>query len=91
MSDHLLHQFHCRMILTGVFLSFGLHHHFVQHDIIRSHPHIQVLGDAGNYIHHFCYISHRRKGEFIPAFTGFDLIISIIIGNTSYAFSFIKD
>ena len=91
MSNHFLHQFHSRVILTGVLLSFGLHHHFVQHDIVRPHPHIQVLGDTGDYIHYFCYIPHCRKGEFIPAFTGFDLIMSIIIGNASYAFSFIKD
>ena len=88
MLDDLFHKLHGRIILAGVFLFFGFYHDFGKHDIVRYHLYIQNFG-PGSYFYLLRDVTYSGKGQFVPAFTRFNLVFSFTVRNPAYTFTLV--
>ena len=88
-GHHLLHQFNSRIVLTGIFLTFRFHYHFVQSIFRRIKFYDQFICPIvnGDFLG---IISHRGESQFLPFRELVYLETTIHIGDSTHSFTFIK-
>ena len=73
-SDHTTHQFHSRIVLAAVTLSFCLYGHILQHPRICLHLHVQMVGRTAIYADCLCRIAYRRHLYLLPIMTSYPIV-----------------
>ena len=70
--DDLLHELHGGVVRARIFLLFGLHHDFREHDVSRLQFDVQHPG-AGFQFYFLGDVAYGGERQLIPAFAGFHL------------------
>ena len=88
MLDDLLHKLHGRIVLARILLFLGLDDDFGKHHIGRRQRHVEHFRTRGE-LHFLGDVADGGKGQLIPPLACLHLILSLGIGDASYAFSFV--
>ena len=83
MFDYLLHEFNCRIILSGIFFFLGFYDYFSEHYIVRRELDIDGL-ISGAYFDSFADISDGRENKRSTVSSCVELIFSVNIGDSTH-------